>query len=49
MVEGRLQELEDEFNQTMDRVSGWYARQAKMTLFLIGLFLAIGATIDLID
>ncbi len=49
MVEGRLQELEDEFNQTMDRVSGWYARQAKMTLFLIGLFLAIGANIDLID
>jgi hypothetical protein len=32
IVETRLQELEEEFNQTMDRVSGWYARQAKTRL-----------------
>lgn len=46
VVESRLQELEEEFNQTMDRVSGWYGRQTKMMLFLIGLFLAVGANID---
>jgi hypothetical protein len=48
VVDARLQELEEEFNQTMDRVSGWYARQVKMSLFIIGLFLAAGANIDLI-
>lgn len=48
MVDARLQELEEEFNETMDRVSGWYTRQAKMTLFVIGLLLAVGANIDLI-
>jgi len=48
LVEARLHELEEEFNQTMDRVSGWFTRQVKMTLFLIGLFLAMGANIDLI-
>ena len=32
----------------MDRVSGWYTRQVKMTLFIIGFFLAMGANIDII-
>jgi len=48
LVEARLQELEEEFNETMDRVSGWYTRQTKLTLFIIGFFLAMGANIDII-
>jgi hypothetical protein len=30
----------------MDRVSGWYLRRTKLTLFALGLFLAIGANVD---
>lgn len=47
-VDERLAHYELEFNETMDRVSGWYARKAQMALFFIGLFLACGANIDLL-
>jgi hypothetical protein len=37
---------EDWFNATMDRVSGWYRRQAQFLLLGIGLFLAFAFNID---
>jgi len=40
--------LEGWYNDTMDRVSGWYKRQAQIILFLIGLTLAISFNIDII-
>jgi hypothetical protein len=40
--------LEGWYNDTMDRVSGWYKRQAQIILFLIGLTLAISFNIDVI-
>lgn len=38
--------LETEFDETMDRVSGWYGRRTRLSLFVIGLFLAVGANVD---
>ena len=40
--------LEEWFNNSMDRVSGWYKRHTQFMLLLIGLFLAIGLNIDTI-
>ncbi len=37
-----------DFALTMDRVSGWYVRKVKTSLFVIGLLLAIGANVDLL-
>jgi hypothetical protein len=44
----RVDALEREFNEAMDRVSGWYLRRTKITLFLIGLILAVGANVDIL-
>ncbi|MEO0682237.1 MAG: hypothetical protein AAF192_17675 [Pseudomonadota bacterium] len=41
--------LEAEFNATMDRVSGWYARSTRVWLFAIGFALAMGANVDLLQ
>ncbi|SDZ73717.1 hypothetical protein [Rubrimonas cliftonensis] len=38
--------LEKEFDETMDRVSGWYLRKVRLMSFCIGLVLAVGANVD---
>lgn len=40
--------LEAEFDEAMDRVSGWYLRRTKWNLFAIGLILAVGANMDIL-
>ena len=47
-VEQAIGTLEREFNEAMDRVSGWYLRRTKINLFVIGLVLAVGANVDLL-
>jgi hypothetical protein len=42
------QRLEKWFNDSMDRVSGWYKRHTQFLLLLIGLFMAITLNIDTI-
>jgi hypothetical protein len=41
--------LEKWFNDSMDRVSGWYKRNTQLLLFIIGLFLAITINVDSIE
>jgi hypothetical protein len=41
--------LEDWYNDTMNRVSGWYKRQSYKVLLLIGLILAVTFNIDTIE
>lgn len=41
--------MEDWFNTTMDRVSGWYKRQMQYVLFVLGLVLAIAFNVDVIE
>ncbi|QSB29093.1 hypothetical protein [Flavobacterium sp. CLA17] len=40
--------LETWFNRTMDRVSGWYLKQTKLMLFVIGLIIAFNCEVDCI-
>jgi hypothetical protein len=40
--------LENWFNETMNRASGWYRRQTQSILFFIGLFIAISFNVDTI-
>jgi hypothetical protein len=40
--------LEKWFNDTMDRVSGWYKRRAQVCLLLMGLLMSYGGNIDTI-
>lgn len=40
--------LENWFNQTMDRATGWYKRQTQWILFFIGIFIAISFNVDTI-
>ncbi|HEY4148739.1 MAG TPA: hypothetical protein VGM41_07415 [Chitinophagaceae bacterium] len=40
--------LEDWFQQTMDRASGWYKKQTQVMLFLLGLILSISFNVDTI-
>lgn len=40
--------LEEWFNGTMDRVSGWYKRRTQWILFFIGLFAAVALNVDTI-
>ena len=47
-VDAVLKRLEGEFDELMDRASGWYLRQAKVNLFVIGLILAVGSNIDIL-
>lgn len=41
--------LEDWFDDTMQRVSGWYKRQASKVLFIIGIVLAVGFNVNTIE
>ena len=40
------QNIEDWFNSSMDRVSGWYKRRAQVFLLIIGFFVAIAVNAD---
>lgn len=40
--------LEKWFNDTMDRTSGWYKKQTRVLLFIIGFFLAYNFNVDTI-
>ncbi|SKC99133.1 hypothetical protein SAMN05660461_1379 [Chitinophaga ginsengisegetis] len=40
--------LEDSFNEMMERAEGWYKKQTRLILFLIGLFLAVSFNVDTI-
>ncbi len=40
--------VEDWYNQSMERVSGWYKRQTQLILFCFGLFAAACANVDAI-
>src|SRR6185437_9940047 len=40
------QNIEDWFNASMDRVSGWYKRRAQVFIFIIGFFVAISVNAD---
>jgi hypothetical protein len=42
------QKLENWFDDTMDRATGWYKRYTKYILFIIGMILAVGFNIDTI-
>ncbi|NBC33206.1 MAG: hypothetical protein GVY13_11075 [Alphaproteobacteria bacterium] len=48
-VEGVEEELKTWFNQTMERVSGWYRRQIKVITFGIAAVLAIGLNANAIQ
>jgi len=41
--------IENWYDDTMDRVSGWYKRQAARILFTIGLFMALSFNVDTIN
>jgi hypothetical protein len=44
---GKLhQNVEDWFNSTMDRVSGWYKRRTQLFIFLLGLTIAVGLNVN---
>lgn len=47
-IENFSKKLEEWFDDTMKRVSGWYKRQIQFTLFAIGLVLAITFNVDTI-
>lgn len=47
-LEGFSKKLEDWFDDSMNRVSGWYKRQAQVILFIIGLCMAVIFNIDTI-
>jgi hypothetical protein len=38
--------IENWFNASMDRVSGWYKRRCQVTLLIVGLFVTIGVNAD---
>jgi hypothetical protein len=40
--------LEEWFNETMERASGWYKKQTQVILFLLGLFVALLFNVDTI-
>jgi hypothetical protein len=41
--------LETWFNESMDRVSGWYKRQVQVILFIIGIVIAVLFNVDTIE
>jgi hypothetical protein len=41
--------LEQMYNDTMDRVSGWYARKTQTVLFVIALGISVGYNVDTLD
>ncbi len=48
-IEDFSKKLESWFNDSMDRVSGWYKRQVQVILFIIGLGMAIMFNVDTVD
>ena len=40
--------IENWFNSSMDRVSSWYKRRAQLTIFFVGLFVAMAVNVDTI-
>ncbi len=47
-LDAAVARMEREFDEVMDRASGWYLRKTKLMLFAIGLALAIGSNIDIL-
>lgn len=43
-----IKNLETWYNNTMDRVSGWYKRQTQYILFATGIFIAVAWNVDII-
>lgn len=41
-----LVKVEKWYNDTMDRVSGWYKRRVQLIIFLLGLLIVVGLNID---
>ncbi len=41
--------VEDWYDDVMDRTSGWYKRQTQLILFVLGMFIAIGFNVDIIQ
>lgn len=41
--------IEAWYNETMDRVSGWYKRRVQLIIFALGLVIAVGLNIDTIS
>lgn len=48
-VAGVLDEIGAWFDRAMDRVSGWYARRARLTLFAIGATMALAVNLNLAE
>jgi len=48
-IEAFSGKMEQWFNDTMDRVSGWYKRQVQVILIIIGVVLAFMFNVDVID
>ncbi|MEP6746932.1 MAG: hypothetical protein ABJB86_04370 [Bacteroidota bacterium] len=48
-VDAFAKQLENWFDQTMNRVSGWYKRQVQVILFFIGLTMAIIFNVDVLQ
>jgi hypothetical protein len=48
-IQNFRKKLEAWFNQSMDRVSGWYKRQAQAILLVIGIFIGIIFNVDIIE
>ena len=40
--------IENWYNSSMDRVSSWYKRRAQLTIFFVGVFVAIAVNVDTI-
>ena len=40
--------IENWFDSSMDRVSGWYKRRAQLTILVVGFFVAITVNVDTI-
>ena len=41
--------LQNQFNDTMDRINGWYKRKIGLIIFYIGLVMAVGFNVDTIQ
>ncbi len=48
-LDAMVTRLEAEFDEVMDRASGWYLRRTKLNLLAIGLVLAVGSNIDILS
>ncbi len=47
-METFIQKIEGWYDDSMDRVSGWYKRQVQFTLFFLGIVIAIAFNVDII-